>query len=65
MAKIRQIGVIGAPLKTLELPAPNAESSNRFYTLIAYQEGYTIGHTYRVNIDENNNYYWEDIDNRT
>ena len=64
MAKIRQIGIIGASLKTLELPVPNAESSNRFYTLIAYQEGCTIGHTYRVNIDENGNYYWEDIDNR-
>lgn len=65
MAGIRQIGIIGNSIKTQALPTPSESTyatGNRFYTLTAIQDGYEVGHTYRTNIDENGNYYWEDVE---
>lgn len=65
MIGLQQIGVIGNSIKTQILPTPSAETygnGNRFYTLTGTQVGYTTGHTYRTLINENDEYYWKDID---
>lgn len=60
MARMRQIGIVGSSIRTLELPTPTSVTyggGERFYTLTAPQEGYEAGHIYKTVVDDSGNYY--------